>query len=147
MVPLARTALCGLSQVDLFHNFLGPQVFQRTLTPLRTTETERVSLFVDTHGTTDVTQIVSTGDTLGGEPRIDGRRIGVLHIAARVIDKGEHPEDVAADYELDLAAVHHALAYYYDHPDEMQEWREKKHQAAQRASERQLDPEKFRQHA
>ncbi|EMA56281.1 DUF433 domain-containing protein [Halococcus thailandensis] len=94
-----------------------------------------------------MTQIVSTEGTLGGEPRIDGRRIGVLHIAARVIDKGEHPEDVAADYELDLAAVHHALAYYYDHPDEMQEWREKKHQAAQRAHERQLDPEKFRQHA
>ena len=94
-----------------------------------------------------MTQIVSTEDTLGGEPRIDGRRIGVLHIAARVVDKGEHPENVAADYDLDLAAVHHALAYYYDHPDEMQEWREKKHQAAQRASERQLDPEKFRQHA
>ena len=94
-----------------------------------------------------MTQIVSTQDTLGGEPRIKGRRIGVLHVATRIVDKGEHPEDVAADYRLDLATVHHALAYYYDHPDEMQEWREKKHQTAQRVKEQQLDPEKFRQHA
>lgn len=94
-----------------------------------------------------MTRIVSTENTLGGEPRIENRRIGVLHIVARVIDKGEHPENVAADYDLDLAAVHHALAYYYEHPDEMQEWREKKHEAGQRAKELQLDPEKFRQHA
>jgi uncharacterized protein (DUF433 family) len=71
------------------------------------------------------TQIVSTEGTLGGEPRIDGRRIAVPHVASRVIDKGEHSQDVAADYDLDLAAVHHARAYYYDHPDEMQEWRKK----------------------
>lgn len=94
-----------------------------------------------------MTRIVSTDDTLGGEPRIESRRIGVLHIAARVIDKSEHPEDVAAEYDLDLAAAHHALAYYYyyyDHPEEMQEWREKKREAGQRAKEIQLDPEKFR---
>lgn len=76
-----------------------------------------------------------------------GRRIGVLHIAARVVDKGELPEEIAADYDLDIATIHHALAYYYDHSEEMQEWREKKHAAAQQAKERQLDPEKFRQHA
>ena len=94
-----------------------------------------------------MTQIVSAQDILGGEPRIEGRRIGVLHAATRIVDNGEVPEDVAADYRLDLAAVHHALAYYYyDHPDEVQEWREKKHQTAQRVKEQQLDPEKFRQH-
>jgi uncharacterized protein (DUF433 family) len=91
-----------------------------------------------------MTEIVSTDDTLGGEPRIDGRRIGVLHIAARVIDKGERPEAVAADYELDLADVYHALAYYYDHPQEMQHWREQKREAGRRAQQRQLDPEQFR---
>ena len=94
-----------------------------------------------------MTRIVATEDTLGGEPRIEGRRIGVLHIAARVVDKGERLEAVAADYDLGLAAVHHALAYYYDHPEEMQEWRERKRDAGRRAKERQLDPEKFRQRA
>lgn len=66
-----------------------------------------------------MSEIVSTDDVLGGAPRIDSRRIGVHHIAKRVIDAGEPPEQVAADYDLDIADVHRALAYYYDHPDEM----------------------------
>ena len=90
-----------------------------------------------------MSEIVSTADTLGGEPRIDDRRIGVLHIATRVIDKDEHPEDIATDYRLDLADVHRALVYYYDHPEEMQEWRERKREAGRRAKETQLDPERF----
>jgi uncharacterized protein (DUF433 family) len=63
-------------------------------------------------------EIVATDDVLGGAPRIDGRRIGVHHIAKRVIDAGEPPEQVAADYDLDIADIHRALGYY-DHPDEM----------------------------
>jgi uncharacterized protein (DUF433 family) len=68
-----------------------------------------------------VSEIVSTEDILGGAPRIEGRRIGVHHIAKRVIDAGEPPEQVAADYDLDIADVHRALAYYYDNPEEMHE--------------------------
>lgn len=66
-----------------------------------------------------MTEIVSTGDTLGGAPRIKGRRIGVHHITRRVIDAGEAPEQVAADYDLDIADVYRALVYYYDHAAEM----------------------------
>jgi len=66
-----------------------------------------------------VATIVSTADTLGGAPRIEGRRIGVHHVAKRVIDTGESPEQVAADYDLDIADVYRALVYYYDHADEM----------------------------
>ena len=40
-----------------------------------------------------------------------------------MIDTGVSPEEVAADYDLDLADVYRALTYYYDHPDEMQEMR------------------------
>lgn len=64
-------------------------------------------------------EIVSTNDTLGGAPRIEGRRIGVHHIAKRVRDAGESPEQVAADYDLDIADVYRALVYYYDHAEEM----------------------------
>jgi len=64
-------------------------------------------------------EIVATDDTLGGAPRIEGRRVGVHHIAKRVLDGGESPERVAADYDLDIADVHRALAYYYDHAEEM----------------------------
>ena len=46
-------------------------------------------------------EIVSTDDVLGGVPRVDGRRIGVHHIAQRVIDAGAPPGQVAADYDLD----------------------------------------------
>jgi uncharacterized protein (DUF433 family) len=66
-----------------------------------------------------MTEIVSTDDTLGGAPRIEGRRIGVHHIAGRVIDGDVTPPQVAADYDLDLADVYRALTYYYDHPDEI----------------------------
>jgi len=64
-------------------------------------------------------EIISTADTLGGAPRIEGRRIGVHHVAKRVIDAGESPEQVAADYDLDIADVYRALVYYYDHAEEM----------------------------
>lgn len=64
-------------------------------------------------------EIVSTEEVLGGAPRIEGRRIGVHHVARRVIDAGKSPEQVAADFDLDIADIHRALTYYYDHPDEM----------------------------
>jgi len=65
-------------------------------------------------------EIVSTPDVLGGAPRIEGRRIGVHHVARQVIDAGEASEWVAADYDLDIADVHRALAYDDDdHPEEM----------------------------
>jgi len=68
-----------------------------------------------------MSKIVSTADVLGGAPRIEGRRIGVHHIAKRVIDAGVPPEQVAADYDLDIADVHRALTYYYDNSDEMRQ--------------------------
>ena len=64
-------------------------------------------------------EIVTTPNTLGGVPRIEGRRIGVHHIATRVVDGGESPMVVAAEYDLDIADVHRALTYYYDNPEEM----------------------------
>lgn len=66
-------------------------------------------------------EIVSTDDVLGGAPRVDGRRIGVHHIANRVIDTGTPPEQVAADYDLDIADVYRALVYYYDNAEEMRQ--------------------------
>ena len=66
-------------------------------------------------------EIISTADTLGGAPRIEGRRIGVHHVAKRVIDAVDSPEQVAADYGLDIADVYRALVYYYDHTEEMRQ--------------------------
>lgn len=66
-----------------------------------------------------MTDIVSTEGVLGGAPRIEGWRIGVHHVAKRVIDAGQAPERVAAEHDLDVADIQRALAYYDDHPGEM----------------------------
>ena len=75
-----------------------------------------------------MSKIITTEDVLGGAPRIDGRRIGVHHIATRVLDAGTAPGQVAADFDLDLADIHRALAYYYDRPEEMREVRERRNE-------------------
>lgn len=47
--------------------------------------------------------IVRTEDVLGGEPRLEGRRISVLQIAERVIDAGQSPEYIADQLDLSLS--------------------------------------------
>lgn len=53
------------------------------------------------------------------EPHVSGRRISVRQVYALVEERGESPEAVADRYDLDVADVYHALAYYHDHPREM----------------------------
>lgn len=55
------------------------------------------------------------------EPHIRGRRISVRQLYVLVEERGEAPEAVADRYDLDVADVYHALAYYHDHPGEMRE--------------------------
>ena len=55
------------------------------------------------------------------EPHIRGRRISVRQIYALVEERGEDAEAVADRFDLDVADVYHALAYYHDHPREMLE--------------------------
>jgi uncharacterized protein (DUF433 family) len=54
------------------------------------------------------------------EPHISGRRISVRQVSALVEEADEDPRAVADRYDLDVADVYHALAYYHDHPTEMQ---------------------------
>ncbi|PSP78920.1 DUF433 domain-containing protein [Halobacteriales archaeon QS_1_68_20] len=78
-------------------------------------------------------RIVSTPDVLGGDPRIDGTRIGVYHVHELVEGRGLNPGTVADRFDLDVADVYRALAYYHEHPGEMAEIdarREEREQAA-----------------
>jgi uncharacterized protein (DUF433 family) len=68
-------------------------------------------------------EIVSTPEVLGGKPRIEGRRIGVLHVVDQ-IQSGRRPEEVTTQFDLTLGEVHTALAYYHEHPEEMRELRQ-----------------------
>lgn len=63
--------------------------------------------------------IVQTHGTCGGAPRIEGRRVRVLDVAAWHDKQGLSPEEIAEQFGLTLAEVHAALAYYFDHQVEL----------------------------
>jgi len=69
----------------------------------------------------DMPQVVKTDDVLGGDPRIEGHRIGVYHVYRRYVEGDDTPEEIATSYDISVAAVHTALAYAFNNPDEMRE--------------------------
>ena len=70
------------------------------------------------------------------EPHIEGSRITVRWIYARVHERGLRPETVAERHNLDLADVYHALAYYHDHPEEMEKVERQREKALEEAEQR-----------
>jgi Uncharacterized conserved protein len=86
--------------------------------------------------------IVTDSDIRSGDPCIEGTRISVLDIKRRVIDGDEDPFEVAAEYDLDGAAVFDALAYYYDNAEAM---REREAEAAERRQEIQQESADLRE--
>jgi uncharacterized protein (DUF433 family) len=54
-----------------------------------------------------------------GKPRIAGTRMPVATIAKLYLEMGESLEDLAKEYDLSLASVYAAMAYYYDHREEI----------------------------
>ncbi|WP_254861613.1 DUF433 domain-containing protein [Halovivax gelatinilyticus] len=67
--------------------------------------------------------IVRTDDVLGGDPRLEGTRIGVYHVYDLVVPGGSTPEEAADQLDIDLGQVYGALSYYYENSDEMAEVR------------------------
>ena len=57
----------------------------------------------------------------GGKPRIAGRRITVRDVAIWHERMGMVADEIAAGYDLTLADVYAALAYYFDHRAEIDE--------------------------
>lgn len=84
--------------------------------------------------------IVSTDEVMGGEPRLEGHRTSVRQIAELVVDHGTPVSDVADQLEISRADVHRALAYYFEHPDEMAAVRERHREAMAEAREEALTP-------
>lgn len=60
-----------------------------------------------------------TPGIVGGRPRIAGRRITVQNIVIWHERMGWSVEEICAEYDLTLAEVHAALAYYFDHQEEI----------------------------
>ena len=88
--------------------------------------------------------IVTDADVLGGDPRLDGTRIGVAHIHRRY-EGGETPEAIAAGYGgVSVADVHAALAYAFDNPEILREIERRARDAIEGVrEERPVDPEEF----
>jgi len=74
-------------------------------------------------------RIVTTPEVLGGDPRIAGSRISVLFVHERVEGRGLEPQTVADRHDLDVADVYRALAYYHEHPREMERLRRERTEA------------------
>ena len=60
-----------------------------------------------------------TPSVAGGKPLIAGHRITVQDIAIWHERLGRSPDEIAAEYDLTLADVYAALAYYFDHREEI----------------------------
>lgn len=66
-------------------------------------------------------RIVKTPETCGGRARIAGHRVRVMDIAIWHEHQGMSADEIVSHVpSLTLADVHAALAYYFDHVDEIQ---------------------------
>ncbi len=63
--------------------------------------------------------IESTPGIASGKPRIAGRRITVQNIMIWHERMGRSADEIADDYDLSLAEIYAALAYYFDHREEV----------------------------
>ena len=62
-----------------------------------------------------------TPGVCGGRPRIVGRRIRVQDIYEWHELMGWSPDEIASQFGLTLGDIHAALAYYFDHREEIQQ--------------------------
>lgn len=89
-----------------------------------------------------MTDIVRTDGVLGGDPRIEGTRIGVFHVHELVVEGERTPADVADQLDLSLGEVYTALAYYHEHPEEMRSIRRRREDAESTLQDQSLQPPK-----
>ena len=81
--------------------------------------------------TVDYAHIVRTAGVRGGKARIDGTRICVVDVAI-AYQQGHKPEEIQTYFSsrpLTLAEVMSALAYHYDHPEELEEYVRRENEA------------------
>jgi uncharacterized protein (DUF433 family) len=70
--------------------------------------------------TLETPRIVRTPGVCGGKPRIDEHRIKVEHIAICHERMGMSPDEIVSGHPtISLGQVHAALAYYYEHREEI----------------------------
>ncbi|WP_331233500.1 DUF433 domain-containing protein [Natronorarus salvus] len=91
---------------------------------------------------------VVTGEgVLGGDPRLDGTRIGVIHVDRRY-EGGETPGAIAASFDgLSVADVHSALAFAFVDPQTLRSTVSRSRSSIERIREdRPVDPKESPTH-
>jgi uncharacterized protein (DUF433 family) len=68
---------------------------------------------------TIASHIEVTPEIAGGKPRIAGHRITVQNVVIWHERLGMSADEIATEYGLSLADVYAALAYYFDHREEI----------------------------
>lgn len=87
--------------------------------------------------------IVKTPGVLGGKPRIEGVRVGVLQVGDYVREVGMDVETVMGELRLSREQVEAALDYYDDHPDEMATLRTQREASFRRMREQNPTPDEL----
>ncbi len=70
------------------------------------------------HSTRDA-HIEITPGRCGGKPHIAGRRITVQDIVIWHERLGKNADEIATEYDLSLADIYAALAFYFDHREQI----------------------------
>jgi uncharacterized protein (DUF433 family) len=66
-----------------------------------------------------IESVVTDPDIRGGKPILAGTTLRVSDLAAYHIFAGLTPDQLSVQFDLDLARVHAALAYYFQHKPEI----------------------------
>jgi len=67
-------------------------------------------------------RIIKTPGVCGGKARISGHRVRVLDVVTWSEHQGMTPDEIVSHVpSISLADVHSALAYYFDHIEEIQQ--------------------------
>jgi uncharacterized protein (DUF433 family) len=83
-------------------------------------------------------RIVANPKVRGGRPYIRGTTVTVADVIIARLYHGLDADDIAAWYGLSLPEVYTALAYYYDHKDDMDRQIKEQIQRAERLKEEHL---------
>ncbi|MBI2542781.1 MAG: DUF433 domain-containing protein [Candidatus Aenigmarchaeota archaeon] len=60
-------------------------------------------------------------ELMSSSARISGTRIRVRDIVEKYLVSGEQPAVIAKEFRIPISDVHEALAYYYEHMEEIKE--------------------------
>lgn len=91
-----------------------------------------------------VQHIISKPDVLGGSPHIAGHRVRVLDIVVWHEKRGFSPDQIVDQFPgITLGDVYAALAYYFDHREEIET--EFNQESRQISEEKPKYPSKFQQ--